>query len=361
MSKKKKKGAPKKASAPVAAGGGDAQRVSKGDGAVATVVKGGLVGIANIIPGVSGGTFALILGIFDRLIGALNNINAETFKVLLKLVTSGFNKASRDALVAEWKRLDLTFLMFLAIGAGAAILSSSFLIKYLLANHYSPTLAFFVGLILPSIAIPWAMLEKKGLVLLWAIPGIALTVGVSLVMPDSSGGLDNPLMAFATGAIAISAMILPGLSGSYVMLVMGQYQNVLVKLTNLQLGLAKGSIDFGAVIWLGLLVAGMVLGIVLFARLLHFLLKRYKSATMAFLIGLLVGSLYVLWPFKDIDSGASVKDSHGEVKTNVKIATAANRLPENGAEAGIGGGAFVVGLLGSAGLLVIGRRKESDS
>jgi putative membrane protein len=329
--------------------------------AVVTVVKGGLVGIANIIPGVSGGTFALILGIFDRLIAALNALNVETIKVLFRLLTTGFKKEARDAFVAEWKRLDATFLLFLAIGAGIAILSSSFLIKYLLAHHYSPTLAFFIGLILPSIAIPWAMLEKKGVVLLWAIPGIALTVGVSLIMPDSSAGLDNPFMAFITGAIAISAMILPGISGSYVMLVMGQYQNVLTKLTNLQLGLAKGTIDFGAVTWLALLAVGMGVGIILFARLLHFLLKRYQAATMAFLIGLLVGSLYVLWPFKDIESGAAVKDRHGEVKTNVKIATAANRLPENGTEGAIGGGAFVAGLIGSAGLLVIGRRKETDS
>ena len=333
----------------------------KGDPALFTVIKGGLVGIANIIPGVSGGTFALILGIFDRIIGSLNAINGNTFKVVLRLITSGFKKDARDDIVAEWKRLDATFLLLLLIGAGIAILSSSFLIQYLLANHYSPTLAFFVGLILPSIAIPWSMLDKKGVVLLWAIPGIALTVGVALIMPDNAGGLDNPLMAFATGAIAISAMILPGISGSYVMLVMGQYQNVLTKLTNLQVGLTKGSIDFGAVIWLALLALGMAVGILLFARLLHFLLKRYKSATMAFLIGLLVGSLYVLWPFKDLDAGAEIKDQHGEVKKKYKITTAPNRLPENAAEGGIGGGAFVAGLIGSAGLLVIGRRKESDS
>ena len=333
----------------------------KGDSAVVTVVKGGLVGVANIIPGVSGGTFALILGIFDRLIGALNALNVGTIKVVLGLLASGFKKEARDALVEEWRRLDLTFLVLLMVGVLISILSASFLIKYLLAHHYSPTLAFFVGLILPSIAIPWGMLKQKGIVLLWAVPGIVLTVGVSLVMPDSSAGMDNLLFAFGTGAIAISAMILPGLSGSYVMLVMGQYQNVLNKLTDLQLGLAKGSIDFGAVAWLAMLTIGMGVGIILFARLLHFLLKRYPSATMAFLIGLLIGSLYVLWPFKDIESGATVTGRDGEVKTNVQIATASNRLPENASEGLLGGGAFVAGLIGSAGMLVIGRRKESDS
>ncbi len=334
----------------------DSQQADKG---LMIVIKGMLIGIANIIPGVSGGTFALILGVFDRLISSLNSINGSTVKVLLKLVGSGFKKEARNNFVNEWKRLDATFLVLLALGAVLSILSSSFLIKYLLANHYSPTLAFFIGLILPSIAIPWAMIEKRGMVLLWAVPGILLTVGVSLVMPDSSAGLDNPLFAVATGAIAISAMILPGISGSYVMLVMGQYQNVLEKLTSLQLGLAKGSIDFGAIIWLACLALGMAVGIILFARLLHFLLKRFRSATLAFLIGLLVGSLYVLWPFKDIDQGAGITDSKGQVKEDVKIATAPNRMPSSVEEGLIGGGAIIAGILCSAGLIVIGRKKGS--
>jgi putative membrane protein len=331
------------------------------DGAIVTLIKGGLVGIANIIPGVSGGTFALILGIFDRLVGSLNNIGVDTIKAIVGLIKSGFKKEGWTGIVNEWRRLDATFLVLLVAGAGAAILSSSFLIDYLLKVHWSPTLAFFVGLILPSVAIPWAMMDRRGLVLLWAIPGIVLTVGVSLVIPDSAAGMDNPLWAFVTGAIAISAMILPGLSGSYVMLVMGQYQNVLTKLTGLQVGITKGQIDYNAVIWLGALAIGMAIGIVLFARLLHFLLKRSKSATMAFLIGLLVGSLWILWPFKDIDAGAQVRDRHGEVKEEVKIATAPNCLPKTAGEGMLAGGAFVAGLIGSGGLIVIGRRRKSNS
>jgi putative membrane protein len=362
MSKKKnKKNTPAKNSPPAAEGTVFSTGASyPRDGNLTTTIKGFLIGIANIIPGVSGGTFALILGVFDRIITSLNNINGDTIKIVLKLIGSGFKKEARKNFVEEWKRLDGTFLVFLAVGAVISILSASFLIKYLLANHYSPTLAFFVGLILPSVAIPWAMIEKRGMVLLWAVPGILLTVGVSLVMPDSSAGLDNPLFAFATGAVAISAMILPGISGSYVMLVMGQYQNVLDKVTNLQLGIAKGTVDFGAVIWLACLALGMGAGIIFFARLLHFLLKRYRSATMAFLVGLLIGSLYVLWPFKDIDSGAGIVDRKGEVKEDVKIATAPNRMPESAKEGLIGGGALVAGLFCSAGLIVLGRRKNTS-
>jgi putative membrane protein len=331
------------------------------DGPVMTLVKGGLVGIANIIPGVSGGTFALILGIFDRMVGAINSLGLETVKVVFGLVKGRFGRESREALVAEWRRLDATFLVLLAGGAVVAILSSSFLIDYLLRVHWSPTLAFFVGLILPSVAIPWAMMERRGAVLLWAIPGVLLTVGVSVVMPDNSAGLDNPLFALLTGAIAISAMILPGLSGSYVMLVMGQYQNVLTKLTSLQLGLAKGSFDVDAVVWLTALALGMGVGIIAFARLLHFLLKRYKSATMAFLIGLLIGSMWVLWPFKDLDSGAEVQGRDGEVKEEVRIATASNTVPHSAHEAFVGGGAFVLGLAGSGGMILLGRKRKSKS
>ncbi len=335
-----------------------ANRPSSKGSAIVTIIKGGLVGIANIIPGVSGGTFALILGIFDRLIAALNALSFQTVKVLLKFISSGFRGEGRRGFIDEWRRLDASFLVLLAAGAGVAILSSSFLIDYLLKTHYSPTLAFFVGLILPSVAIPWAMMKRRGIVIGWALPGIALTMGVSFVMPDSVAGTDNLGVALFTGAISISAMILPGLSGSYVMLVMGQYQNVLEKLTGLQRGLAHGTIDWAAIIWIAALIVGMAVGIILFARLLHFLLARFQSATMAFLIGLLIGSLWVLWPFKDISGGAEVVDRSGEVKEEVKIATAPNRLPESAGEGLLAGGAFVVGLVGSAGLIVIGRRRE---
>lgn len=331
------------------------------DGTLLTFVKGGLVGIANIIPGVSGGTFALILGIFDRLIGSINNLGIETITAAIEFIKCGFRDAGREAFLAEWKRLNGTFLVVLATGAVAAILSSSFLIEYLLKAHYSPTLAFFVGLILPSIAIPWAMMNRRGFLLLWALPGIAITFGVSLVMPDSTVGSDNLLFALVTGAIAISAMILPGLSGSYIMLVMGQYQNALNKLTSLQKGLVQGHFDLEAFLWLAVLAVGMAIGIVLFAKLLNFLLKRFRSATMAFLIGLLVGSLWVLWPFKDIDSGAQIEDRHGEVKEEVKIATAPNRLPKETGEGLIAGGALLGGLICSGSMIAVGRRKKSDS
>ena len=338
-------------------GDGNARR----DGVVLTLIKGGLVGIANIIPGVSGGTFALILGIFDRMISAINALGIGTINACLGLVKSGFRGEGRRRFALEMRRADIAFLIVLGAGAVAAILSCSFLIERLLTeDYYPPTLAFFIGLILPSIAVPWSIMDRRGLVLLWAIPGIALTVVVSAVMPDSAAGSDNLAVAAGTGAISISAMILPGISGSYVMLVLGQYQNMLAKLTGLQRGLAHGTLDVGAALWLAALALGMVVGILLFARLLGFLLARYKSATMAFLIGLLLGSLFVLWPFKDLEAGTEVKGRDEAVKEDVRIATAPNRLPRDAREGLIGLGALAAGLAGSWGMIALGRRKKED-
>ncbi len=343
---------------PVEKRGGE-KTARRGDGVATTFIKGGLIGIANIIPGVSGGTFALILGIFDRLIGALNNIGPHTIAAFLRLVTSRFSADARREAARELKRIDAPFLAILLTGSVVVILASSFLIEYLLKERYSPTLAFFIGLILPSVLVPYRMMGRRGARLLWAVPGALLTVAVSLAVPDNAAGADNLLVALGTGAIAISAMILPGISGSFVMLVLGQYQNVIGKLTSLQLGLVDGRIELGALFWLTALAAGMAVGILAFARLLNFLLERFRSATMAFLIGLLLGSLWVLWPFKEISAGTEVTGRSGEVKQEVRIATAPNRLPENGREALIALAAAAAGLAGSAGLMLLcGKEKE---
>ncbi len=331
------------------------------DGILMTLVKGALIGIANIIPGVSGGTFALILGIFERLVGALNNIGSSTIKTFISALSGGFRGKKGRAFTEELRRIDASFLIILAIGAFAAILSTSFLIDFLLREHHSPTLAFFIGLILPSIVIPWSMLEKRGIVLLWAVPGIVLTVGVSFIMPETAAGSDNLLIAIIIGAIAVSAMILPGLSGSYVMLVMGQYQNVLTKLTQIQRAIANGQLETDAIIWLGALFIGIIAGIILFARFLNFLLKQFHSATMMFLIGLLIGSLWILWPFKDIDAGADIKNKRGEIKQEVKIATAPNRLPNSGKEALPPILLFSAGFACSAGIIAAGKRLDKGN
>jgi putative membrane protein len=332
------------------------------DSSLLLVLKGVLVGIANIIPGVSGGTFALVLGIYDRLLFALKSIGANTVKASLRLLTGPHLPERRQAFLEEMKRIDLWFLIRLGVGAMVAIFGCSFAVDWLLVNQPALTLAFFVGLILPSIAVPWRMMEKRSpAALVWIVPGIALTVGVALAFSGDHEGSKNPLLVFVSGVAAISAMILPGISGSFVLLVIGQYRNVLGAIQGLQRGAVAGKIDTDAVLYLTMLAVGCVVGLLVFARVLAWVLQKYRAATLAFLIGLVIGSFWVMWPFKDFEAGATVTGRGGEAKTEVRIATAPNRLPRSLGETGGCGAAFVLGLVGALAVERVGRKKQSSA
>jgi putative membrane protein len=234
------------------------------------------------------------------------------------------------------RRTDAVWLLLLLAGAAAAILASARLITFLLDDHRAPTLAFFVGLILPSIMIPYRLLGRRG----WkeAIACLAGAAGLICLTvfgkPAAIGGAGY-INLFISGAIAISAMILPGVSGSFVLMVLGEYRTVLV---------AINTWDFTKLAIFGL---GCLVGIIAFVRLLHFLLKRYHSITVAFLIGLIIGSLWVLWPFKEVAEGA-------------KIVTGTNVFPGTfDAQVGWSIGAFLVGVVCSLGLNLLGKKPES--
>jgi len=329
---------------------------------ILTAINGSLIGVANIIPGVSGGTFALILGIFDRMVNAIDSISLNTVKVILNLFVKLFNKNSRDEFIEEFKKIDAVFLIILGLFAAISVSALTFLMEYLLAEKTSLTLAFFVGLIVPSIIVPFSMMEKKGWRLLLIIPGALLTGGLTSVMPDNAGGADNPLIALLSGAIAISAMILPGISGSFVLLVMGQYQNFIAKLSGFMSGISEGSFNISEFFWLAAFGVGLAVGLLAFTKLLALLLKKAKSATMGFLIGLILGSLFVLWPFKDVDAGAKVVGRDGEVKQNIQIATAKNVMPKDSNEALMAAIALLLGFAGSAAMMKMGKseHKEQD-
>jgi len=327
------------------------------DGTPALIFKGFLIGIANIIPGVSGGTFALILGLFDRMIAALHSIGFRTVRATLGLLFGGFGRKAREEFAEEWRRADMWFLVRILIGAMISILLCSELLKWLLRDHPGVTLAFFLGLIIPSLAVPWGMMKRRGAAqLFWIVPGIAVTVGLSLAFREGVGGKEMGVgmelgLACASGAVAISAMILPGISGSFVMLVLGQYQKVLGHLTTR---------DLAALMWLGSMAIGCVLGLLLFSRLLHWLLKRWRSATMAFLIGLVLGSFWVLWPFKDFEAGGKVHGRKGTVKRGIQVATAPQRLPASWSEAGVKALGLALGLGCAVGLNAFGKRGREE-
>ena len=292
-------------------------------------INGFLIGIANIIPGMSGGTLALVLGIYERLISALRRIGLSTVKKLLGGAT--LRKNALEAAKAELRRIDFSFLALLGIGAIAAILLTSKLIVYLLNHHHDATYGFFSGLILMSILIPVRMLKvfgwKELLVLLIAIALIlSLSIGTSEKQLDrvahKSGneatmssevseretGLPTSwelVLFFGSGALAISAMILPGISGSFLMLALGVYFPLLTAINTILEGIPavlKGIFKesmLGSLLIIGFTAVGCLFGLLAFTRLLNYLLERYRNLTVTFLIGLMVGSLYGLWPFRE--------------------------------------------------------------
>ena len=282
-------------------------------------INGFLIGIANIIPGMSGGTLALVLGIYERLIRALRRIGLSTIKNLLGVVR--LKKEAFTAAKTELHRIDFGFLALLGIGAIAAVLLTSKLMVYLLNDHHDATYGFFSGLILTSILVPARMLKRCGvkelLVLLIAV-ALVLSLSISMsskqleqVAVDSSVGRDvfptysDLGLFFGSGALAISAMILPGISGSFLLLALGVYFRLLTAINTLIEGipaLLNGVFDrsmLGSLLIIAVTSIGCLFGLLVFTRLLNYLLARYRNLTIAFLIGLMIGSLYGLWPFRE--------------------------------------------------------------
>lgn len=321
-------------------------------------INGFLIGIANIIPGMSGGTLALVLGIYERLISALRNIGLSTLKKVLGGAT--FSQNALATAKAELHRIDFGFLALLGSGAVAAVLMTSKLIVYLLNQHHDATYGFFSGLILISILIPVRMLKtfrwKEVLVLSVAI-ALILSLSISTTEKQRErvaykSGMETTItgnisehketslptaweltLFFGSGALAISAMILPGISGSFLMLALGVYFPLLTAINTMlegAPGLLKGVYDqslLGSLLIIGFTTIGCLFGLIAFTRLLNYLLAHYRNLTITFLIGLMVGSLYGLWPFREFAmvDGERIDTAHilSPLDTNLLITLAA--------------------------------------
>ncbi|MBS3788220.1 DUF368 domain-containing protein [Candidatus Bipolaricaulota bacterium] len=235
-------------------------------------LKGTVMGFADVIPGVSGGTMALITGIYEELILAL-----ESFKPAIALdLLRGRLKECYNGL----KRVNYGFLVPLGLGIGIALLVGSQFVRYLL-EHFPPyTYAFFFGLILASAGLLYYEVPKVDLSSV--ITSIIGAVAGFLIIGVSSGSFGHGLpVILAAGAIAISAMILPGISGAFILLVLGQYEYLLDSVGKLPSTLPT----------ILVFVLGAGVGIVAFSRILSFALDRWRSETLGFLIGLMVGAL----------------------------------------------------------------------
>ena len=234
-------------------------------------LRGLFMGSADIVPGVSGGTIALITGIYERLIHAISCIKFGFLKPLLKADFKGF----KDKLLEE---IDFELFIPLILGIGIAFITLAKVISYLLDTQTAYTFSFFLGLILASAYILYTKLENINIkLILITVIGIILSyifVGLNPIATNHS-----LIVIFISGLIAICAMILPGISGSFLLLLLGQYQYIL------------NALNSRNIIEILVFVIGAVIGILGFSKLLNYLLEKYESATMAFLIGIMVGTL----------------------------------------------------------------------
>ncbi len=240
------------------------------------VLKGIAMGAADVVPGVSGGTIAFISGIYEELISSINQVGPALTGTLRK-----------EGIPAFWKAVNGNFLLALFCGIAISVVSLSRLISWLLAEHPVLLWSFFFGLVLASIFyVAREIRSRSAAVLLMGALGAVLAYGViSLPVSEQSGGL--PYL-FMSGALAICAMILPGISGAFILVLLGSYKTVLdaVHERNLQVLLATG--------------LGAVFGLLSFARLLKWMFSRFKDATLALLTGFILGSLPKIWPWKEV-------------------------------------------------------------
>lgn len=252
-------------------------------------LKGICMGAADVVPGVSGGTIAFIVGIYDELIDSIKSINAQSLK---KLFTGHP--------VEFWWMINGNFLFFLLLGIGISIFSLAKLITWLLVAYPVLVWAFFFGLVLAS---TWFVGKDikgwNGRTVLSFIVGAAVAYYITVATPMETS--THPLFIFLCGAIAICAMILPGISGSFILVLLGKYFYIMEAVKTLDL------------LTLGIFAVGALLGITSFSRVLSYALKHVRNLTLALLTGFMLGSLNKVWPWKEVG-----ENLHGMVvETNV--------------------------------------------
>lgn len=253
---------------------------------IMVAVKGACMGAADVIPGVSGGTIAFIMGIYDEFVGSLASINGEALKLLLKGRFSAF-----------WKHINGSFLLSLVAGIGISVIALAGLMQMLLSDFPIQTWAFFFGLIVASSLFiirgisGWKI--REGLMLVF---GILLGAVICTLSPTQTP--DGLWFIFLSGALAICAMILPGISGSFILLILGKYEYVLGAISGLVAGVDPGR----NLLILGVFGLGAIIGILAFSRFLHWLLARWQKETMIVLAGFIIGSLVKIWPWSNAEA-----------------------------------------------------------
>ncbi len=240
-------------------------------------LKGIAMGAADVVPGVSGGTIAFISGIYEEL---LESINAVDFNALKVLKSTGFK--------AMWKSINGNFLLSLVVGIAISIVSLARLIRWLLENEPILVWSFFFGLVIASVIFVAKQIKKWNfMTLLMLLIGTGIGYYIT-ILPPMAGNYTSNWFLFIAGSLAICAMILPGISGGFILLILGAYKPALDALNNW---------DFKSIL---LLISGAVVGLLTFSRLLKWLFDKYHTLTLAVLTGFILGSLNKIWPWKNV-------------------------------------------------------------
>ncbi len=274
---------------------------------VSNFLKGFAIGAANVIPGVSGGTIALITGIFERLINSIKSFDLKALKLLLHGRIKEFVQYT-----------DFIFLVQLAIGAVVSIFTLARILDYLFVNYPVFIWAYFFGLIAASVYYVGKTIERVTLsVVISFFVGAIIAYGITVVRPGHAN--DNFWYLILCGIISISSMILPGISGSYVLILMGNYKLIVIDAIN--------NLDLRILVPFAI---GAAVGIVAFANLLSLLYKKYKNQTIALLTGFILGSLSILWPWKysyDLNHNLIPTNEFGKLLTDTKAVFFKNYFP----------------------------------
>ncbi len=250
--------------------------------------KGVAMGAADVVPGVSGGTIAFITGIYEELLGSIRSVNGQALKLLLRLNFAAF-----------WRHINGSFLVALLGGILFSIAILSRLVIFLLNTYPELLWSFFFGLIVASAVVVGKKIRRWTWgVLLAGLLGVALAYYVTVATPTQTP--EAYWFVFLSGAIAICAMILPGISGSFLLVLLAKYEFILGAVKDLK---------FSVVAIFGL---GCITGILAFSHVLNWMLKRYHNVTVALLTGFMVGSLNKVWPWKQ--TLQTYTDSHGNAK-----------------------------------------------
>ena len=263
-------------------------------------LKGMAMGAADVVPGVSGGTIAFVSGIYQELLSTINKVDF-----------SFFTSWKKNGLKIAWQQINGSFLVALVLGIGISILSLSKLITHLLKTEPLLVWAFFFGLVVASIVFVGKQITQWKItsVLSWGA-GLVIAYYITIAEPTSSP--DSYGYLFLSGVVGIIAMILPGVSGAFILLLMGSYETVMNTINTFRTGLFSFDWDllWPALTKLFTFALGALLGLKMFSKILTWMFERHQNVTLALLTGFMLGSLNKIWPWKEVISTRI--NSHGE-------------------------------------------------